>query len=99
MNGKVLITAYVHPSLAPALRAMQYEVVVNEKINRDELLATIGDYTGIIITTRLIIDKAVFDKAKQLKWLGRLGSGMEIVDTVCASQKKHPMFQQSRRQL
>ncbi|MEY4335225.1 MAG: hypothetical protein RLZZ45_144 [Bacteroidota bacterium] len=92
MNGKVLITAYVHPSLAPALSAMQYEVVVNEKINRDELLATIGDYTGIIITTRLIIDKAVFDKAKQLKWLGRLGSGMEIVDTACASQKNIQCF-------
>lgn len=92
MNGKVLITAYVHPSLAPALSAMQYEVVVNEKINRDELLATIGDYTGIIITTRLIIDKAVFDEAKQLKWLGRLGSGMEIVDTACASQKNIQCF-------
>jgi D-3-phosphoglycerate dehydrogenase len=92
MNGKVLITAYVHPSLAPALRAMQYEVVVNEKINRDELLATIGDYTGIIITTRLIIDKAVFDEAKQLKWLGRLGSGMEIVDSACASQKNIQCF-------
>ncbi|MEY3946904.1 MAG: hypothetical protein RJB03_1610 [Bacteroidota bacterium] len=92
MNGKVLITAYVHPSLAPALREMQYEVVVNEKINRDELLATIGDYTGIIITTRLIIDKAVFDEAKQLKWLGRLGSGMEIVDTACASQKNIQCF-------
>jgi D-3-phosphoglycerate dehydrogenase len=92
MNGKVLITAYVHPSLAPALSAMQYEVVVNEKINRDELLATIGDYTGIIITTRLIIDKAVFDEAKQLKWLGRLGSGMEIVDTECASQKNIQCF-------
>ncbi|MEY2647848.1 MAG: hypothetical protein RL282_561 [Bacteroidota bacterium] len=92
MNGKVLITAYVHPSLAPALSAMQYEVVVNEKINRDELLSTIGDYTGIIITTRLIIDKAVFDEAKQLKWLGRLGSGMEIVDTACASQKNIQCF-------
>lgn len=92
MNGKVLITAYVNPSLAPALRAMQYEVVVNEKINRDELLATIGDYTGIIITTRLIIDKAVFDEAKQLKWLGRLGSGMEIVDSACASQKNIQCF-------
>jgi len=92
MKGKVLITAYVHPSLAPALEAMGYEAVVNEKINHDELLATIGNYTGIIITTRLIIDKTVFDEAKQLKWLGRLGSGMEIVDTAYASQKNIQCF-------
>ena len=92
MKGKVLITAFVHPSLAPALTAMGYEVGINEKINRDELLATIGDYTGIIITTRLTIDKEVFDQAKQMKWLGRLGSGMEIVDTAYASQKNIQCF-------
>jgi D-3-phosphoglycerate dehydrogenase len=92
MKGKVLITAFVHPSLAPALTAMGYELVVNEKINRDELMATIREYTGIIITTRLIIDKAVLDQAIQLKWLGRLGSGMEIVDTACATQKNIQCF-------
>ena len=92
MKGKVLITAYVHPSLAPALTAMGYELVVNEKINRDELLATVGEYTGIIITTRLLIDKEIFNNATNLKWLGRLGSGMEIVDVDYASQKNIQCF-------
>ena len=87
MKGKVLITALVHPHLAPALEQMGYEVDVNEHISRPELLECIGAYTGLIITTRLVIDREVFDRAVQLKWLGRLGSGMEIVDTDYASQK------------
>jgi D-3-phosphoglycerate dehydrogenase len=92
MKGKVLITAFVHHSLAPALVSMGYEVDVQEQISRETLLSTIEKYTGIIITTRLIMDSEVFDRAIQLKWLGRLGSGMEIVDIEYAAQKNIQCF-------
>lgn len=92
MKGKVIITALVHPCLAPGLEQMGYEVVVKEQISREELMASIGEYTGIIITTRLVIDKALLDNAVRLKWLGRLGSGMEIVDVEYAQQKNIQCF-------
>ena len=84
---KVLITAFAHPLLKEALTEKGYQVDVHEKISYQELKSTIDQYFGLIITTRLNIDIAILDAAKQLKWIGRLGSGMEIVDTEYAQTK------------
>lgn len=84
---KVLITAFAHPILKEQLAAKGYVVDVNEKISYLDLKNVVGEYEGLIITTRLTIDSAVIDAAQQLKWIGRLGSGMEIVDVEYAQKR------------
>lgn len=79
-KGKVLIAAPVHHVLSEGLRDAGYELVVREKINRPEALQLIGDCEGVVTSTRLILDKELLDAAPQLKWIGRMGSGMEIID-------------------
>ena len=81
---KALVTALVHPLLKQGLEAKGWQVVVRETITREQLLAEVNEYQGLVITTRLQIDSEVFQKAKALEWVGRLGSGMEIVDTETA---------------
>jgi D-3-phosphoglycerate dehydrogenase len=83
---KVLITAGVHPWLPEKLKMLGFEVDFQPAITYDQVVAEIGEYTGMIVTTRIKVDRNLLQKADRLKWIGRLGSGLELIDLAYAKE-------------
>ena len=83
----ILITAKAHPILIDSFEKNGDKVLYAPDISYEELLQKINLVTGLIVTTRLKIDRVILDAAINLKWIGRLGSGMELIDTEYAATK------------
>lgn len=76
-----------HPILQQNLQKLG---CVNEEdfsSSKEEIEAKIHLYDGIVIRSRFKIDKPFLDKATQLKFIARVGAGLESIDVAYAKKK------------
>lgn len=83
----VIITSKVHEILEEKLQEKGFKILYHPQITYEELLLIIDKAVGLIVTTRLKIDAFILNKATRLKWLARMGSGMELIDVGYAERK------------
>lgn len=87
---KLIITAPVHESLQQHFLQKGWEVSYLPSISYEDLGQQISTAYGLIVTTRVKVDQPLLAKAERLQWIGRLGSGLELIDLdYCASKNIH----------
>ncbi|MEY3422999.1 MAG: hypothetical protein RIR48_3329 [Bacteroidota bacterium] len=87
MPGKILITDKVHDVLITRLKESGCEVTYDTSVDNQALEEIIHLYDGMIINSKIIMNKSRIDKGINLKFIGRLGSGLEIIDVDYAESK------------
>lgn len=81
MKKRVLIAEKTHPVLEEKLTHAGFFCEHFSGNTLNELNAIIGEYVGIIVRSRTKLTAEILSAAVQLKFIGRLGSGMENIDT------------------
>ncbi len=84
---KILFIDTAHQILKSLLKDAGHECIDGFSLSRQEILNVISDYHGVIIRSRIKLDKEFLDKAIQLKFIGRVGAGMESIDVKYAESK------------
>ena len=78
---KVLHLDVNHPLIIEQFNALGFQNDEDYTSSKAEIEKKIADYDGVIIRSRFTIDEAFLDKAVNLKFIGRLGAGLENIDT------------------
>ena len=80
VEGRVLVCDRVHDCLLEGLTSLGYDVDYQPDITLNEVDQCIAKLSGIVINSRTLLPKERLEKATSLRFIARLGSGMEIVD-------------------
>ncbi len=85
--SRILIADRTHPILEEKLRAAGFDVSVEPDHDYQSLLRTVQGYNGLVVRSKVIIDRAFLDACPTLRCIGRVGAGMETIDVDYAEQK------------
>ena len=84
---KILFINTVHPFLKQELEKQNHICDTAYDKSKAEIQEIINNYQGIIIRSRFKIDKEFIDKASNLNFIARAGSGLENIDVDYAESK------------
>lgn len=84
---KILHIDSNHPTLISTLKNNGYINDLDISSSKEEIIKIIKDYDGLILRSRFKIDKDFIDNASNLKFIARVGSGLENIDCNYAKSK------------
>ena len=81
-----------HPSLLKKLAAAGYNNIEGYTLTREAVLKNQHLYDGLVIRSRFEIDRDFIEKAPNLKFVGRVGAGLESIDIEFAEERGVALF-------
>jgi D-3-phosphoglycerate dehydrogenase len=84
---KILISDPIHPDAVAWLKGQPGALVsFQPELSHEELLAVISEYDALIVRSRTKVTKEIIAAAKNLKVIGRAGTGLDNIDVEAAQR-------------
>jgi len=83
---KILFIDAVHPLLEISLKQKGHQCIDGSTMTMQQLLEHLSSIEGIVIRSRIRIDRQFLESASRLKFIARAGAGMENIDTEAAKE-------------
>ncbi len=84
---KILFATKTNLHLQNVLHEAGHQCDINIMKDSIELNKVIGYYDGVVINSRFVIDRKIIDRATNLKFIARVGAGMESIDVKYLEEK------------
>lgn len=86
-TSAILFIDNAHPILKEKLTACGFQCDYFATYQKSDFEKIVHNYVGIIIRSKIKIDQEFIDKSVKLKFIGRVGAGMENIDADYAALK------------
>lgn len=83
---KILLLDKNHPLISEQLLEKNFILEEDFISSYEQVLEKIDKYEGVIIRSRIPLDARLLEKGKNLKFIGRVGAGMENIDVLKAQE-------------
>jgi len=83
---KILFLDRVHPHLEEYLREAGWECHFDYQSESHSLKTTLSAYQGLVIRSRITLDREILQAGKNLKFIARSGAGLENIDLEAAKE-------------
>ena len=87
MKNKILIVDDIHPVFMERAQTLGYSCDYRPTIKPDEALQILGDYAGLVVRSKLNMNKQFLDAGKCLRFICRAGAGIDHIDEAYAAEK------------
>lgn len=88
----ILVVDEMHDNLLPLLERLGAEVMYAPQFNKADAEAVIAGFEGLLIRSKFFIDEAFLEKASSLKFIGRAGAGLDLIDLAACEKRNIRVF-------
>ena len=89
---RIIIVDEMHSSIVEMPKELGLDVDYFPNIAFDEVLEKVGEYDGLIIRSKFLIDEKFLSSARKLKFIGRAGAGLDLIDLEACKKAKVTVF-------